>query len=67
MSVAVATHNLEPKPRPTPPSTDPIAVLALAFSVATLTMLITNDSMLAVTVWGAVMGAPWSPNGGRRQ
>lgn len=67
MSVAVATHNLEPKPRPTPPSTDPIAVLALAFSAATLTWLLTNDSVLAVTVWSAVMGALWNPNGGSRQ
>ncbi|MEV0683191.1 hypothetical protein AB0I35_04910 [Nocardia sp. NPDC050378] len=65
MSVALATHNLEPKPRPTPPSRDPIAVLALAFSVATLAMLLTDDADLSVTIGGMVLGALWNGNGGR--
>ncbi|WP_194829610.1 hypothetical protein [Nocardia sp. XZ_19_231] len=67
MSVPVASHNAEPMPRPTPPNTDLVAVLALAFSVSTLTMLLTSDNMLAVTVWGVVMGASWNPNGRSRK
>lgn len=67
MSVAVATHNLEPKPRPTPPNSDPVAVLALAFSLAALTVLLTKDSGLAVTIWTAAMAQPWKLNGSRRQ
>lgn len=67
MSVAVATHNLEPMPNPTPPSHDPIAVLALAFSVAALTLLITGDTEVSVTVGSAVISAPWIWAGGRRK
>ncbi len=67
MSVAVTTRNLEPMPRPSPPSHDPIAVLALAFSVASLAMLLTGDTALAVTVGSAVIGAPWNWGGGRRK
>lgn len=66
MSLAVATHNLEPKPRPTPPN-DPVALLALAFSLSALTALLTKDPGLAVTVWTVVMAQPWKGHGSGRE
>ncbi|MGW6120838.1 hypothetical protein ACWFRF_17495 [Nocardia sp. NPDC055165] len=67
MRVPITPPDLEPKPHPGPHNTDPIAVLALAFSAAALAGVVFKSPELAITAWGAVMTALWNPPGGKRR